>query len=98
MITGLDHLVLTVRDLDATVRFYVEGLGMRLVAFDEDRKALHFGRHKISLHVAGHEFEPKAAPAHPVPSSADPCFLTDRLLAAVSWRVAFLGERTVSTG
>ena len=30
MITSLDHLVLTVRDLDATVRFYVEGLGMEL--------------------------------------------------------------------
>jgi catechol 2,3-dioxygenase-like lactoylglutathione lyase family enzyme len=27
MITALDHLVLTVRDLPATLRFYVEGLG-----------------------------------------------------------------------
>jgi catechol 2,3-dioxygenase-like lactoylglutathione lyase family enzyme len=34
MIIGLDHLVLTVRDLDATVRFYVEGLGMELRKFD----------------------------------------------------------------
>ena len=30
MITGLDHLVPTVRDLDATARFHGEGLGMRL--------------------------------------------------------------------
>ena len=60
MITDFDHLVLTVRDLDATVRFYVEGLGMRLVTFDQGRKALHFGSHKINLHIAGHEFEPKA--------------------------------------
>ena len=79
MITDVDHLVLTVRDLDATVRFYVEGLGMRLVTFDQGRKALHFGSHKINLHVAGHEFEPKAA--HPVPGSADLCFLIERPLA-----------------
>ncbi len=89
MITSLDHFVLTVRDLDATVRFYAEGLGMRLVTFDEDRKALHFGRHKINLHVAGREFEPKAA--HPIPGSADLCFLTERTLAEVSGRLAALG-------
>ena len=89
MITDLDHLVLTVRDLDATVRFYVEGLGMRLVTFDQGRKALHFGSHKINLHIAGHEFEPKAA--HPVPGSADLCFLTERPLAEVSGRLASLG-------
>ena len=89
MITDLDHLVLTVRDLEATVRFYGEGLRMRLVTFDEGRKALHFGSHKINLHVAGHEFEPKAA--HPVPGSADLCFLTDQPLAEVSGRLTSLG-------
>jgi catechol 2,3-dioxygenase-like lactoylglutathione lyase family enzyme len=89
MITGLDHLVLTVRDLDATVRFYVDGLGMRLETFGEGRKALHFGSQKINLHVAGHEFEPKAA--HPTPGSADLCFLTERPLAEISERLALLG-------
>jgi catechol 2,3-dioxygenase-like lactoylglutathione lyase family enzyme len=58
-ITGLDHLVLTVRDLDAKVRVYVEGLGMRLVTFREEHKALHFGRHKVNLHVAATRFEPQ---------------------------------------
>lgn len=89
MISGLDHLVLTVRDLEATVRFYVEGLGMRLETFGEGRRALHFGRHKINLHLAGHEFEPKAA--QPVPGSADLCFVTERPLAAVSARLESLG-------
>jgi catechol 2,3-dioxygenase-like lactoylglutathione lyase family enzyme len=60
MITRLDHLVLTVRDLDATVRFYRDGLGMRLETFGEGRNALHFGSQKINLHLAGREFEPKA--------------------------------------
>jgi catechol 2,3-dioxygenase-like lactoylglutathione lyase family enzyme len=90
MIEGLDHLVLTVRDLDATVRFYVEGLGMRLETFGEGRKALHFGSQKINLHVAGREFEPKAA--QPTPGSADLCFLTDRPLAEIGERLEALGH------
>jgi catechol 2,3-dioxygenase-like lactoylglutathione lyase family enzyme len=89
MITDLDHLVLTVRDLAVTLRFYVEGLGMRLVTFDQDRQALHFGSHKINLHVVGHEFEPKAA--QPMPGSGDLCFLTERPLAEIAERLASLG-------
>ena len=89
MITSLDHLVLTVRDLDATVRFYIEGLGMELREFDQGRKALHFGKQKIHLHLAGHEFEPKAARA--TPGSADLCFLTERPLGEVSARLEALG-------
>jgi catechol 2,3-dioxygenase-like lactoylglutathione lyase family enzyme len=90
MIVGLDHLVLTVRDLDATVRFYRDGLGMRLETFGEDRKALHFGSQKINLHVAGREFEPKAM--RPTPGSADLCLLTERPLAEIGDRLAALGH------
>src|SRR5262245_36495530 len=75
-IQSLDHLVLTVRDLDATVAFY-ERLGMRHVEFAADRHALHFGGQKLNLHVAGREHEPKAA--RPTPGSADLCFLVDEL-------------------
>jgi catechol 2,3-dioxygenase-like lactoylglutathione lyase family enzyme len=89
MITSIDHLVLTVRDPDATVRFYVEGLGMELREFDQGRKALHFGNQKIHLHVAGHEFEPKASRA--TPGSADLCFLTEQPLAEVGERLETLG-------
>ena len=74
-INSLDHLVLTVRDLDATVDFYCRVLGMEKVTFGNNRLALSFGAQKINLHQAGHEFEPKANT--PVPGSADLCFLTD---------------------
>lgn len=57
LVTALDHLVITVRDLAVTVRFYTEALGMAEVTFDNDRKALAFGQQKTNLHVAGHEFE-----------------------------------------
>lgn len=93
MIERLDHLVLTVRDLDAAVRFYVEGLGMELREFDQGRKALHFGAQKINLHVAGREFEPKAA--HPVPGSADLCFLTEQPLAEVRAGLEALGHSII---
>ncbi|TRW97888.1 VOC family protein [Paracoccus sp. M683] len=74
-ISGLDHLVLTVRDIDRTVAFYRDVLGMTPRQFGAGRLALHFGRQKINLHLAGHEFEPKAA--SPLPGSADLCFLVD---------------------
>ena len=89
MISSLDHLVLTVRDLDATVRFYVDGLGMRLETFGAGRTALHFGSQKINLHLAGREFEPKAT--HPIPGSADLCVLTERSRAEIERRLASLG-------
>ncbi|MEY2993956.1 MAG: hypothetical protein RL357_891, partial [Pseudomonadota bacterium] len=74
-INSLDHLVLTVRDLDATVDFYCRVLGMEKVVFGNQRLALSFGSQKINLHQAGKEFEPKAQA--PTPGSADLCFLTD---------------------
>ena len=89
MISGLDHLVLTVADLDATSRFYVAGLGMTLQTFAPGRHALHFGRQKINLHLAGREFEPRAA--RPTPGSADLCFLSAAPLEDVTARMTALG-------
>jgi catechol 2,3-dioxygenase-like lactoylglutathione lyase family enzyme len=80
-ITSLDHLVLTVADIGATVAFY-ERLGMRVETFGEGRLALHFGDQKINLHRAGAEFEPHAV--HPVPGSADLCFLIEGALGDVA--------------
>ena len=73
VIDHLDHLVLTVADIEATVAFYTSALGMEVVTFG-NRKALRFGEQKINLHQAGKEFEPKAA--HPTPGSGDLCFIT----------------------
>lgn len=73
LLSRLDHLVLTTRDMDACVDFYTRVLGMRLETFAGTRLALHFGRHKINLHQAGAELSPHAA--HPVPGSLDLCLL-----------------------
>ena len=59
-ILGLDHLVLTVADMDATCAFYRRVLGFEVAIFRGDRKALTFGSQKINLHEVGREFDPKA--------------------------------------
>lgn len=78
-VISLDHLVLTVTDLNATVAFYTDILGMTAETFTATdgthRTALKFGSQKINLHVTRLEFEPKAQT--PTPGSADLCFLTD---------------------
>ena len=73
-IDALDHLVLTVQNIEATCAFYSKALGMAVVTFGEGRKALAFGRQKINLHQRGNEFEPKAH--RPTPGSGDLCLLT----------------------
>jgi catechol 2,3-dioxygenase-like lactoylglutathione lyase family enzyme len=85
----LDHLVLTVANIDATIDFYTEVLGMDVIKVD-GRKALAFGIQRLNLHQRGHEFEPKAA--HPTPGSADLCFLTTTSLETV---VEYLKEQKV---
>ena len=89
-IDRLDHLVLTVADLDATIDFYAGVLGMEAVTFRGGRRALTFGNSKINLHPAGREYEPKAA--SPTPGSADLCLITDTPLDLV---IAELGRHGV---
>ncbi|XP_068122403.1 glyoxalase domain-containing protein 5 isoform X4 [Hyperolius riggenbachi] len=80
-IKRLDHLVLTVKSIENTVSFYTRVLGMEVVTFKGDRKALSFGVQKINLHQVGKEFEPKAQ--RPSPGSADLCLITETPLSTV---------------
>ncbi|MFH1819476.1 MAG: VOC family protein [Pseudomonadota bacterium] len=86
---AIDHVVLTVRDIPASVAFYTRVLGMREVIFGDDRRALAFGRCKLNLHQAGREFEPKAA--HPTPGAADLCLLARTSIADISRQLAAQG-------
>ncbi|MGB0797971.1 MAG: VOC family protein [Planktomarina sp.] len=81
-LSHLDHLVLTVRDIETTIEFYTQVLGMQrqdFVAADGGRRtALLFGQHKINLHQSGAEFAPHAQTVQP--GSADLCFLSETAL------------------
>ena len=74
-ISHLDHLVLTVADIETTCQFYQSALNFEVITFGENRKALRFGTQKINLHQVGKEFEPKAL--HPTAGSADLCFIAE---------------------
>ena len=86
LVAFLDHLVLTVKDPEETVRFYSRVLGMERVEFGEGRLALRFGAQKINLHRKGEEIAPYAA--HPTPGSADLCLVAscplEEVFAALS--------------
>ena len=86
-IIGLDHMVLTVRDMERTCDFYRRILGMEVTVFEGDRRALAFGNQKINLHQAGAEITPNARAA--APGTGDLCFITETPIDEV---VATLGE------
>ena len=80
-IARLDHLVLTVADIERTCAFYVQVLGMEVVTFGEGRTALRFGQQKINLHPADNS--PGLVADKPTPGSGDLCFVTELPLAEV---------------
>jgi len=103
-IDRLDHIVLTVADIDTTVAFYTRVLGFDVVTFGEGRKALTFGRQKFNLHQQGKEFEPKAKA--PTPGAIDLCLIASTPLDEVIEELNALGvaieegpvDRTGATG
>jgi catechol 2,3-dioxygenase-like lactoylglutathione lyase family enzyme len=103
-ISGLDHLVLTVNDLNRSCRFYQQVLGMTRIDFGGHRIALGFGSQKINLHLAGAEITPHAR--CPLPGSADVCLLLATPLEAAIAHLQALNiplaagpvERTGATG
>ncbi|NUF14590.1 VOC family protein [Acinetobacter lactucae] len=89
-ISHLDHLVLTVSNIETTCHFYQTVLGFEVITFKGNRKALKFGNQKINLHQRGNEFEPKAL--QPTPGSADLCFISDTPISEV---VAHLNQLNI---
>ncbi|XP_005719806.1 glyoxalase domain-containing protein 5 [Pundamilia nyererei] len=90
-VSHLDHLVLTVKSVPDTISFYSSVLGMEVVTFKGNRKALSFGQQKFNLHQRGQEFEPKAK--HPTSGSADLCLITKTPLAEVAAHLKACGVK-----
>lgn len=80
-LTGLDHIVLCVADVERTLAFYEEALGMQRREERPGKWSLHFGANKISLQDA------RTAPAiarDTVPGSGNFCVLTDEPIERVA--------------
>ena len=80
MITAIDHIVLTSADVDKTIAFYCDVLGMELQTFSPPdgsapRCALCFGRQKINIHDGAAPYVPHAR--NPVSGAVDICLLSD---------------------
>ena len=71
MISHIDHLVLTVSEIEASVVFYKRALLATDSTFANGRRALHFGNQKINLQVLGMETRNHAAVG-----SGDLCLVT----------------------
>ncbi len=92
MIQSIDHIVITCKDLAATIDFYTRVLGMRLETFGEppkpQRKALRFGDQKFNLHQAGDANVTDIYATVPTPGSLDICLIAavplDQLLVHLS--------------
>ncbi|OOE48699.1 VOC family protein, partial [Salinivibrio kushneri] len=55
MISHIDHIVLTVSDIEKSVDFYKRVLCMDEVTFSNGRKAVTFGNQKINFQLLGQE-------------------------------------------
>ena len=90
MITSIDHIVLTVRDIEATAAFYRAALGIEAVSFGEGRRALMVGQQKINLHTLGMETRNHAAIG-----AGDVCLLTNAAPEEIIARLETAGARGI---
>ena len=86
MISHIDHVVLTVADIERSVAFYARVLGMQAVSFGNGRRALQFGQQKINLQTLG--MEPRN---HAAVGAGDVCLITDWPTERVLARLAAEG-------
>ena len=83
-VSHLDHLVLTVKNIEITVDFYERVLGIKAIQFGEGRWALSLGYQKINLHQQGKELEPKAKHVQAGSTNLNFCFITNTPIDEVS--------------
>jgi catechol 2,3-dioxygenase-like lactoylglutathione lyase family enzyme len=81
VIDRIDHVVLTVADVERTLAFYARVLGMKPVAFGAGARALHFGNQKFNVHPVGRDDTVVAR--NPTPGAVDVCLVTRTPVAEV---------------
>ena len=73
-VKSIDHFVITTHNIDKSIAFYQDLLGMKHVEKD-GRHAFIFGRQKINIHAKKGEFQPAAL--HPEYGSQDFCLIVE---------------------
>ncbi|BDA17515.1 hypothetical protein KAM353_18900 [Aeromonas caviae] len=90
MISHIDHLVLTVSDIERAVAFYSGAFKMEPITFGAGRRALRFGNQKINLQLLGEEARNRAQVG-----SGDLCLITSWPLDQVMAQLASQGVEIV---
>jgi catechol 2,3-dioxygenase-like lactoylglutathione lyase family enzyme len=80
-IRAIDHFVLVVLSMEATVEFYTRVLGVDAREMTPGRWALYFGSQKINLQQLHLNVDPQTR--HPSRGAGDFCLLTDTPIAEV---------------
>ena len=80
-IRAIDHFVLVVLSMEATVEFYTRVLGVHAREMAPGRWALYFGNQKINLQQLHLNVDPQTR--HPSRGAGDFCLLTDTPIAEV---------------
>ncbi|HVC50889.1 MAG TPA: VOC family protein [Stellaceae bacterium] len=86
-IERIDHLNITVADIDRSVAFYKKVLGMEAETIAEGRAALLFGQQKIHLDAAGGPM----AMAGDMRMPAHICFVTEAPVGEITTHLAECG-------
>jgi catechol 2,3-dioxygenase-like lactoylglutathione lyase family enzyme len=81
-IERIDHLNITVADIDRSIEFYKRVLGMETETIGEGRAALLFGQQKIHLDAAGGPMAPVEAGDKRMPAHI--CFITETPIGEVA--------------
>ena len=103
-VRAIDHFVLVVLSMEATVEFYTRVLGVEARETTPGRWALHFGNQKINLQQLHVSVDKQTR--HPNRGAGDFCLLTDTPIAEVVSQleqqgvkiVTGPGQRTGATG
>lgn len=90
MIEGIDHIVLTVADIEQSVAFYRDALGVEDEVFGDGRRALKIGNQKINLHTFGMETRNRATIG-----SGDICLLTREPLESIVSRLEMCSVKII---
>ena len=96
MIDSLDHIVLTVKNIQATCEFYSKVLGMEVQSLENGRMGLVFGlqrTQRINLHEVGKEYDPTAHTT--TPGFTGLCFSTSTPTRKVIERFSTFGINVV---
>ena len=92
-VDSIDHVVFTVKDINATCEFYAKVLGMEITTFGEGRKALSFGSQKINLQQVGRG---TLVAENPTSGSADVCFVTSVALSDIISHLKSCGVKLIA--